>query len=515
MVDNFMSNDSISAINSNCNNTSTSSNEITNATATMPSKQTYTVADMPSLFQGLHNPDIKTQIISLRGFRKLLSVERCVPVKDCIECGVVPIFVQCLQRLDCPELIFEAAWALTNIASSDHTRLVVECGAIPYLSQLLMSENPDIREQCAWCLGNVAGDGPELRNAVLNHDALKALVINVAQPANTSLLRNCTWALSNFCRGKPQPPLNVLLPAIPVLANVIQQNTDQETSIDASWALSYISDGDDSRIQAVVDQAGVISSLINMLASGKASAIVPSLRCIGNIVSGSDKQTQAVIDHSALPVLACLLSNQKKNIRKETCWALSNIAAGSVEQINQLMNVPDLIVQVLTQVSTGAEWDVRKEAAWVISNIASGGSKANIIALVEYGAIRPICELLDVNDVKITLLAMESLACILKHNIDNNERIIQLIDEAEGIDKIEELQKHENIEIYNKSIKLIETYFNEEEETENENIAPAYSSQGNNYSFGFPATTGKASVDFSSSNPFMQQSQEKFNSFNF
>jgi hypothetical protein len=65
-----------------------------------------------------------------------------------------------------------------------------------------------------------------------------------------------------------------------------------------------------------------------MLTSGTNQIVVPALRTLGNIVSGDDNQTQAVIDANVLPALTALLVNSKKNIRKETCWMLSNIAAG-------------------------------------------------------------------------------------------------------------------------------------------------------------------------------------------
>lgn len=41
----------------------------------------------------------------------------------------------------------EAAWVLTNIAASDYTLLVAECGAVPRLVELLGSLNANIRHQ--------------------------------------------------------------------------------------------------------------------------------------------------------------------------------------------------------------------------------------------------------------------------------------------------------------------------------------------------------------------------------
>ena len=241
----------------------------------------------------------------------------------------------------------------------------------------------------------------------------------------------------------------------------------------------------------------------------------PALRTVGNIVAGDDDdlQTQFTINNNALPCLLALLGSPKKGIRKEACWTISNITAGNKDQIQSIID--NNIIPPLILLLSNAEFDIHKEAAWAISNATSGGNPHQIKFLVSQGCIRPLCDLLTVNDSKIVSIALEGLENILKvgeseskktgtgtHTHNTHNLMATYIAEAEGLTKIEELQQHENNEIYEKCIKILDTYFGveEEEEMAMAGLAPEMAEGGNQFAFNAPTSMdmdGQPEFDFS------------------
>lgn len=455
------------------------------------------LSELPKLVEIMKSTDPLSQLEATTQIRKLLSIERNPPIQAVIDAGVVPRLVEFLTYTHNPQLQFESLWALTNIASgtSKHTKVVIDSGAVRIFIELLRSPNEDVREQAVWALGNIAGDSHQCRDLVLRSGVMEPLLALCQPTAKLSLLRNATWTLSNLCRGKPQPPFELVAPALPVLAQLLF-STDDEVLTDACWALSYLSDDNgphNQKIQAVI-QSGVCRRLVELLMVKNVNVKTPALRTIGNIVTGDDLQTQVVLNCGVLSCLLSLLIHPKKGIRKEACWTISNITAGNADQIQAVIDAH--IFPPLINLLRSAEFDIQKEAAWAISNATSGGRDSQIKYLVEIGVIPPLCELFRCMEPRIVLVALEGIENILRvgqqeaKQTGGENKYAEMVEECGGLALLEDLQRHNNEEIYQKAQRILINYFNAEEEEEEVCPAPVVSGGQFGFSTGAAPPTG-------------------------
>lgn len=274
---------------------------------------------------------------------------------------------------------------------------------------------------------------------------------------------------------------------------------DDEVLIDACWAISYLSDGSNDKIQAVIE-AGIPRRLVELLMHASTSVQTPALRSVGNIVTGDDVQTQVIINCGALPCLLSLLSSNKDGIRKEACWTISNITAGNSAQIQSVIDAN--IIPPLIHLLSNGDLKTRKEACWAISNATSGGLQKpeQIRYLVLQGCIKPLCDLLGCPDNKIIQVALDGLENILKvgdldkqaAGDDSVNRYALFIEECGGMEKIHECQTNANEEIYMKAYNIIEKYFSDDEENADEGMGQPQAGQG----FGFGTNGSQGGFNF-------------------
>lgn len=230
-------------------------------------------------------------------------------------------------------------------------------------------------------------------------------------------------------------------------------------SADASWAISYVTDDENEKIQAVID-AGCVPHLIRLLGMDENLIIVPSLRSVGNIVTGSDLQTDVVLDAGGLNHMIKLLSSARNSIVKEAAWTVSNITAGNPQQIQTVIDAG--IFEVIAKILEAGDFRSQKEAAWVVTNATTSGTPEQIVYLLEsVGILKPYCGLLESKDARTVLVVLTGLKNLfqLAEKLGGTENLASAIEENGALDKLEMLQHHENEDVYKQAYAIIDAYF--------------------------------------------------------
>jgi hypothetical protein len=100
----------------------------------------------------------------------------------------------------------------------------------------------------------MAGDGPRIRNLVINAGAIDPIANYLDRaPVGSTFTRNASWTLSNLCRGRPAPDFELIRRVTSSLSKVLIENDLEEIIGDVCWALSYISDGGAEQIPAILE----------------------------------------------------------------------------------------------------------------------------------------------------------------------------------------------------------------------------------------------------------------------
>jgi hypothetical protein len=199
------------------------------------------------------------------------------------------------------------------------------------------------------------------------------------------------------------------------------------------------------------------------------------IRMVGNIVTGSDEATEKIIRSRMIEHLYDVFyyfSNKKlPRVRKEICWVLSNISAGTEAQTSYIINgnFLGLLVDGLSKY----ELYVRKEAIYGISNILYFciSHPEDLQRVIDHGVVRSLGNFLSgvTSNPDFQILVLDAL----KYGLEAGRRIgsktgcnpmVSAMIDTKLVDDVEELQDVKNPKVVEKAYKIIMDYFDGEDE---------------------------------------------------
>ncbi|KAH9385363.1 uncharacterized protein NEMAJ01_0259 [Nematocida major] len=434
-------------------------------------------------------------------FRRLLSAAKCPPIDFVVMNGLTPTFSKLINPENpiyttMPEetavrIIHEAAWVVTNIASgsTEQTMAAVKAGAVPNLVKLLYLDNMQLQDQAVWGISNISGDCETGRDACIDAGAVGPVIklvemeLGKVGEINIPFLRNLTWAFSNLNRGRNPPPyIKHTEMCLPVIIKLIEVN-DTETMVDAYWALSYMCDAGIAQADMIIS-TGVLASCAHKLAAYNHTAqqgdtmqlhlkepiLSPIIRILGNIATYDEKQTDYIVNLGTVQILRELFTlpfenKRSSKIKREICWVISNITAGTPSQVQEV--IKHGFLDILVNTMKTADMQMRVEACWAICNAVVQLNEAVSYAkeVGEAGAIMAFSKFLPsiMNDAKLVAVVLDAIHSLLawgeSDSVGGENMIATEIESCDLLEHIEELQSATSYSVASRAEEIIRKYF--------------------------------------------------------
>ena len=355
-----------------------------------------------------------------------------------------------------------ALWILINEFhhSGKSIDYFMNCGVLEVLYQVLLNTiNLDIVDHCLWVIGNIVSEGVYYRDCVTNNLVLYE-VIKLCNNDDTEVKRQAIWVLFSICCQLPQPPLAVAY----CIFNVMQTGLGSEDSLtieNSAWIGFYLSSSYKQILEKILT-SNILLHLLNLLEKPETEILIPILKIIGNISSGTDKQTTDIVNFGFLDKLWTQLSNPILKVKKEVLFILENIIASTEDSALKVLNSKSF--SHIIDYTSHPEHQIKKHSVLCICNATYQKSKSMFTRLKKLSVLTQLTSLLETRDEQILfecLKALKNLFCLSKlyHGEENHSIFIRNFENLSGPDQLSLLSSHASRRISEESFRILHQFF--------------------------------------------------------
>ncbi len=101
----------------------------------------FTMLDWNAILQGINSDNTLQKHYGLIGLRKLLYIEKNIPIQQTIDSGLVPKIIQLAKQTQYLQLQLESLWILANLSAGTTAQVIVVTwyGCVPVIISALSS----------------------------------------------------------------------------------------------------------------------------------------------------------------------------------------------------------------------------------------------------------------------------------------------------------------------------------------------------------------------------------------
>jgi hypothetical protein len=360
---------------------------------------------------------------------------------------------------------------LINItAQTDkYLEMLFKFGFIKCIINFMNSIDESLVLNSIWCLSNVAGElqheiTSELIKMNINEELLK--IFSKLDNIGDDILYESLILLECLLNSKPLAKEKVIIPFFQHFTYLIF-NTDENILKRTCNCLSILTNASDLYIKIILTCHNIVKKILLLLNHKNIEICHVNLMIISNIIASQDssffkklcKEHDNVIDKISQTWVKHQKEDKEDKILKEYLFLFSNM----VMEIG-MKSFSKYQINFFVKCLTNNKLKIKKEATWLIGNcFHSCENIKQIWYFIKIGVIKNLCEILNINDYDIMIRCIYSLKKLLEisRQFDTKmyECVIISIEKNGGLDKLEQLQEHQNNTIYENVLYILENFF--------------------------------------------------------